>query len=74
MPGDLIMWTIYDHPRDYPDSFVAHKWIIRNGQAIPTDEALESTDLCELRKKIPPGLYRMARDASDDPTIIETWL
>jgi hypothetical protein len=28
----LYMWTIYDHPRDKPDKFVARCWRIARGQ------------------------------------------
>jgi hypothetical protein len=31
----LAMWTIYDHPKDFPEHFVARKWLITGGEDRP---------------------------------------
>jgi hypothetical protein len=73
--SDLEMWTIYDHPADYPDHYVARKWLIGSKRIEPeaTDEVLLEIDLDVLRKRIPPWLYCMPRQSGDDPKIIEVW-
>ncbi len=69
---NLVMWVVYDHPKDYPDHFVARKWLAGK-TAEATDEILLDTDLDSLRKQMPPWLYCMPRQPNDDPKIIEVW-
>jgi hypothetical protein len=67
----LTLWTIYDHPRDHPDMFVARKFIYDR----PTMSTLMSGDLERLRDTLRGmGLVCINRDPSDDPKIVETWL
>lgn len=72
----LVIWTIYDHPLDYPDHYVARKWLIGRKYDEPeaTDEILLDTDLEALRKKLPPWLYCMPKQEGDDSIVIECWL
>lgn len=62
-------WTIYDHPRDYPNGFIARKSIDNK----PTFETKLGSSLESVRKQLPPGLTRFERDPSDDAVIVETW-
>jgi len=71
---DLQMWTIYFHPRDYPDGFVARMWVISSKGAAATDMVLTASTLEEIRNKLPLGLTRLERDPADEPQIVETWL
>jgi len=66
----LAIWTIYDHPTDYPDVFVARKFNYDQ----PTDEILTDTTLDGLRHKLPNNLTCLKRDPLDDPKIVECWL
>jgi hypothetical protein len=70
----LELWTIYDHPADYPNHYVARKWLAGRGGEEATSHVLMDTDLDLLRKKLPPWLYCMPRQELDDPVIIETWV
>lgn len=74
MAKALQMWVIYDHPRDEPNHFVARRWDIQAGKALPTKVHLLSKDLNALRSALPPGLCKMERDDRDDPVIMETWI
>lgn len=68
--GMLSVWTIYDHPSDFPDSFVARAFTTG-----PTNEIILATDLEQLREAFDrAGLVCMARNPNDDPKIVETWL
>jgi hypothetical protein len=31
MSEELFIWTVYDHPRDFPNSYVARKFSTRPG-------------------------------------------
>ena len=71
MHRPVTIWTVYDHPRDYPREFVARKWV--GDQATP--EIICAHTLGALRASMQAkGLYRLARHDSDDPVIVETWL
>lgn len=70
----LAMWTVYDCPKDFPDEFVARKWLVGD-QPIATSEHIRSNDLESLRKKFESmGLYCLPRSPQDDPNTVEVWL
>lgn len=73
MAEPLLMWTIYDHPLDYPGvDFVVREWAITaEGQEGGRVYAAES--LAYARLHVPPGLHCHPRDPSDDEVIVETW-
>jgi hypothetical protein len=72
----LTMWTVYSHPKDYPDHFIARKWLIGSKRDEPeaTDEVVARFSLDEVRTALPPGLYCIGRKTGDDPCIVEVWL
>ena len=73
--GVLEMFTIYDHPSDFPDHFVLRRWVITSpGQAHPSLAAKFFDTIEEAREAVPPGLIRTERTENDDPTIVETWI
>ena len=69
MREELDIWTVYDHPRDYPDHYVARLW---RGET-PTETVLRASTLAELHAMLPAGLARLSRMEDDDPVIVETW-
>ena len=70
MKEKVTLWTVYKHPRDYPDKFVARKFVLDK----PTSEILIGNTLEEIRTLLPKGLTRMERDENDKPVIVETWI
>lgn len=71
---EMSQWVIYKHPRDYPDKFVMRRWNITAGMMMATEEMATADTLSEIRKHVPPGLFRLARFEDDDPCIVEVWL
>ncbi len=69
------MFTIYERPLDFPDSYVVRSWEVVPGQMepIPGSFALKPT-LEAAREFVPAGLFRMPRHSEDDSYIVETWL
>lgn len=69
----LIMFTVYERPRDYPQGYVVRRW-----ECLPEGpRALEAhpyKSLDEARGSIPEGYYRLERMPDDDPCIVEVWL
>lgn len=72
--AEISQWVIYAQPLDYPTKYVLRRWDIRANTMIATDEMALAETLAEIRKKVPPGLYRLARYDDDDPCIVEVWL
>jgi hypothetical protein len=69
--GKLPIWTVYDHPTDHPDCFVARQHLA----GAPTINKL-STDNIEVLRMIfrHAGLVMIPRDPGDDAKIVESWI
>lgn len=74
MTDELVLHTIYKHPKDYPTKFVVRKFTARTGITIVDNNAETADTLIEARQLVPPGLYRLNRSPIDDPVIVETWI
>lgn len=72
----LEMWTVYDHPLDNPDLWVARAWAVGPGGALFVgQEMIGFADLHILRQALAAkGLVPIPRSQDDDPKIVETWL
>jgi hypothetical protein len=67
----LELWTVYDHPLDFPDEYVARKFI--DGKV--TQEYFTMDDLEKMRMVMESkALFCVTRHPTDDPCIVETWL
>lgn len=74
--GVLNVWTIYDHPTDFPHSYVARRFETGGGLLDPvaTTDIIQG-ELDALRKSFAIcGMVCLTRNVCDDPKIIETWL
>jgi hypothetical protein len=74
----LTMFTIYDHPRDYPRHIVVRQFLIVRGQREPLVSfvgCLYST-LDEARRDCQRNGASVCldREPADDANIVETWL
>ena len=71
----LSIWTIYDHPKDFPNTFVARRHESSRAGSQPTGDCIVSPDLERLREHlIELGLGCIPRSPYDDPNIVESWL
>jgi len=71
----LEIWTIFDHPKDFPDYFVARLTNVTSAGPEVTEMVLHSADLEELRGiMMRQGLTRIPRFKDDSPQIVEVWL
>lgn len=84
----LEVWTIYAHPRDYPQGYVVRRAVIGGGRECPkcladlphdpcplADKVAHyARDLLEARSFVPLGLGRILRSRDDDPAVVECWL
>jgi hypothetical protein len=66
-----VLWTVYERPRDFPNSCVARKWIGEN----PTPQILIAPSVEALRVIFRgAGLACIPRQEGDEPHIVEIWL
>lgn len=72
--GNLVIFTIYDHPKDCPDKFVVRKQSIAKGQIISHPVTGYADNLEAARKLIPQGLFCIGRTPGDEKQIVESWL
>lgn len=71
----MSLWTIYDHPTDYPDGYVVRQWFIIPGEgAAPQESAHYAPTLEAAREYLPAGLWNLGKQYDDDPAIAETWI
>lgn len=73
---DIVFYTIYDHPKDFPNEFVCRKHRINClGNIHPElDLFARGPTLASVREKLPPGLVCFQRDLADDAVIVESWM
>jgi hypothetical protein len=75
--GALNIWTVYDHPNDFPHSYVARRFEVgpgNDGRPLVTGDILQG-ELETIRKSFHQcGLCCMPRNETDDIKIIESWL
>jgi len=66
----FFTYTIYKHPRDYPDKYVARAFHVDQPLGIMgIGDSLEA-----VRDMLPPGLTLIGRRPEDEPQIVETWV
>jgi hypothetical protein len=70
----MDIWTIYDHPTDYPDSFVARRSVISKHETITTTDMFVADTLEELEALLPRGMAWIPRMKMDDPKIVGVWI
>lgn len=74
----LSIFTIYDHPTDYPHHFVVREFIITKEGCFPAQSLfLQMGDLDVLHAAMrlqKPGLIFLPRQDDDDPKIIGVYL
>lgn len=71
----LGIWTVYDHPVDMPDYYVARLFEVTAAGPVVTDQVLRAKDLAEIRVELMErGLTRLERFEQDEAHIIEVWL
>jgi hypothetical protein len=70
----LNLWTVYDHPKDFPHSYVARRFEVdADGSRVTTDTV--QGELQIIRESFRCcGLVCLMRNDNDDPMIVETWL
>jgi hypothetical protein len=73
--NELAMWTVYDHPLDFPNAVVARKFVVGPGGEQATNIVLRFMSINHARRYFSfHGLSCITRSPGDSPSIVETWL
>jgi hypothetical protein len=73
----LVMWTVYEHPKDCPGDYVARKFVITEDFYRSSNETISSRSLRDVRnllRSLYPGLIQLKRPPDDEPHVVEVWL
>lgn len=70
----VLLYVIYDHPRDFPEEYVCRRWELDQLLDEGLDPFLHSTSLEEIRRQLPPDLVKIRPWGHDDPVILEIWI
>ena len=70
----MEIWSVYDHPADYPEGCAVRKILVEDDGLLPAEwqhfHSLQDARAVLARR----GLIRVPRAAEDDPALVETWL
>lgn len=70
----MITWVIYEHPKDFPNKFVARPFFTGCGWYTALEFHKTADTLEGIRASLPTGLVRTERHPSDDSVIVEVWI
>ena len=72
----LRIWTVYERPKDYPDSYVARLFEVDADGSRPTESIIICERLEQLQDMLEFEMHltKLMRHPEDDPVIVETWL
>lgn len=74
MNDALVIWTVYERPKDFPESYVARLWEVTADGPKATENVVIGS-LEDVRATLRDmHLTRLARADGDDPVILETWI
>ena len=75
MNDGLTVWVIYDHPKDYPEYFLARKFVYINNGLKPTFDILKNVEIDNIRNSLRDKCFTLLpRHQDDDEKIVETWI
>jgi hypothetical protein len=68
------IWSIYDHPRDHPTSYVIRETVAGAGRTVISPGALYANTVAEAHTKLPPGSTLLPKDPGNPKNLIEVWI
>lgn len=71
----LMVWTIYRAPADFPSvPYVVRGWLIIGGDIVDSGALGLADSLEQARTYLPQGLSRFEPSPGEDPVVVESWL
>jgi hypothetical protein len=73
MSNRIMVWGVFDHPAEYPETWVAREFEVLPGEFRPTGHAIEAPTLDALQTILRKmGLMRSHRFTEDTAALKET--
>jgi hypothetical protein len=74
--GQLFIYVVYDHPKDFPEQVVVRRHEITAAGTVPEKEIFFQADTLQEVKTVIRGLglTSLGRDVNDDPVILESFI
>ena len=69
----IRLWVIYEHPDDYPESYVVRSQVPHSSGA-HFGQPMFAKSLEQARDLVPDNCVVIPRALSDVPAIVESWL
>lgn len=72
----ISIWTVYEHPDDFPDNYVARRFEVLAGEVNATDQVIVTNSLPALQQHLRQyhgELHAVPVLADDDCKVIEVW-
>lgn len=78
VPRDRVhassIWSIYDHPRDHPTSYVIRETVAGAAGVITSPAAMYANTVAEAHAKLPPKSTLLPKDPGNPANLIEVWI
>jgi len=78
VPRDKVhessLWSLYDHPRDHPTSYVIRETVAGGARTVISPGALYANTVTEAHSKLPPGSTLLPKDPGNPKNLIEVWI
>jgi hypothetical protein len=68
------VWSIYDHPRDHPSSYVVRETVAGATRLVISPAAMYANTVADAHAKLPPGSTILPKDPQNPPNLIEVWI
>ena len=71
---DSSIWSIFDHPRDHPESLVIRETVAGAEGVVTSPAALYAATIVAARAKLPPGAAQIPKSPDDPKNLLEVWV
>lgn len=68
------IWSIYDHPRDHPSSYVIRESVAGASRVVTSPAAIYANTVADAHAKLPPGSTLLPKDPGNPANLIEVWV
>ena len=71
--GAIVLWVLYDHPKDFPSEWVLRRWFVYQGRTEVEIDCIHGSDRDLVSGMIPAAAIQIGPSKFDDPVIAEVW-
>ncbi len=71
--GAVVLWVLYDHPKDYPTEWVVRRWFVYQDRVEVEKECIHHPERRLVTGALPACSVQVGPSDGDDPVIAEVW-